>query len=293
MRHRVEQAEIGGNLGLHGRQHRLPNDPNQPVRLQPPLKHHAEYLALPAPGLELADRARLLQSVDVAPHREHSLIGHAVTGRGTLWDFPPEVTIKSSTSKWIYGSDPVYSPLYGAVIWVLGTTLISGNPAHTASIDFQCSGSAGCSSSIMPYGLWKVSLISVGDLILTGECNLGPANTDADYWFELVSGRDIMVSGNPQETSLACSGSPACDFPDPTDIQHMGGIYAAHESIRISGNPNVFGFLVAEEAIECSTEVSGSMVLDGNPKIFYNCEDPPSPWVNNVPTQRLNWQEVR
>ncbi len=211
----------------------------------------------------------------------------------TSEDFPSETTVAKGTAKWVFPTPTVYSPLYGAVIFVVGTTRISGNPGHSTSIDFWCSSDAGCSSTTMPYGLWKVSLISIGDIVFSGQCNLGPANTDADYWFQLVTGRDIRMSGNPQENSPACSGSPVCDFSAPSNIQHMGGIYSAHENIKISGSPNIFGFLVTEDAIECSSEVPGSMDLDGNLNVFYDCDHPPSPWVNNVPIQRLNWQEVR
>ncbi len=56
------------------RRHRLFCDPDQPIRLQPPLKHHAEDLVLPAPGLKLGDPAGLLETIDVAPRREQVLV---------------------------------------------------------------------------------------------------------------------------------------------------------------------------------------------------------------------------
>ncbi len=179
------------------------------------------------------------------------------------------------------------------MIFVVGTTSISGNPGHSTSIDFRCSSGAGCSSTTMPYGLWKVSIISVGDIVFSGQCNIGPANTDADYYYQLVTGRDIRMSGNPQENSAACSGSPSCDYPAPSGIDYRGGVYAAHEQIKISGNPNIFGFMVAEDAIDCSAEVVNPTTVSGSPNLFYDCDHPPSPWASDVPTHRLNWQEVR
>ena len=39
---------------------------------------------------------------------------------------------------------------------------------------------------------------------------------------------------------------------------------AAHEQIAISGNPNIFGFLVAEDALDCSSVVDGQGHLYGD-----------------------------
>ena len=76
----------------------------------------------------------------------------------------------------------------------------------------------------------------------------------------------------------------------------MAGILAAHEQIAISGNPNIFGFLIAEDAVDCSDMVDGAFVglttVNGNPHIFYDCQHPPNPWAVAVDVERLSWQEV-
>jgi hypothetical protein len=209
---------------------------------------------------------------------------------GTL-DLPANKAIKSGGVKWDFASSRVYSPLYGAVLWVMGTTFISGNPGETGSVDFKCGTGAGCSSSNLPYGLWKVSMISVGDIHISGQANLGPANVDEDYWYLAISGRDIMLNGNPQEDSNACSGG-TCSYSAPSDIAQMGGIYAAHEQIQISGNPNIFGFMIAEDAIDCSSVVTAPVEFNGDPNIFYDCNHPPNPWAVASSASIANWHEL-
>ncbi len=195
---------------------------------------------------------------------------------------------------WDYGSDTIYSPLYGAVIWVYGGVKLAGNPGKSGSIDFQCSGGAGCSSSSLPNGLWRVSFITNGDIEISGQANVGPANPDQDYHYLLMSGRDIKINGNPQEDSPACGSG--CSTTSPSNISGMAGIIAAHEQIGISGNPNIFGFMVAEDSIDCSPMVDGGSggvsTLGGSPNIFYDCNHPPNPWASANITERLWWQEV-
>ncbi len=203
-------------------------------------------------------------------------------------DFDPERWLQS---KWDYGGSTIYSPLYGAVVWAYGQIMISGNPGKSGSIDY-CD-SVGCSTTL-PGGLWKVSLIAYSDIQLSGQANLGPA-APPSYSFQLVAGRDIMINGNPQEDSVACAGSPVCSTSSPAGIADMAGVYAAHEQIQLEGNPNIFGFLVAEDALDCSTTVdaqgNGISTINGDPNIFYDCNNPPNPW-NALDLEVLTWQEL-
>jgi len=209
-------------------------------------------------------------------------------------DVNPTRSPKAGGAKWDYSSDPIYSPLYGAVIWVYGSVMISGNPGDSSSIDFKCSGGAGCSSGTLPKGLWQVSMITLGDVQISGQANLGPANPDEDYAFQFVAGRDLMLNGNPQEDTTACGSS--CSTTPPSDIADMGGIWAVHEQIQVSGNPNVFGFMVAEDAIDCSSTVDGQGVgqtsFNGDLQLMYDCNHPPNPWAVTSALALLDWQEV-
>jgi hypothetical protein len=209
---------------------------------------------------------------------------------GTL-DIPGHMAVKAGASKWDFSASKVYSPLYGAVLWVMGTAFISGNPGLTGSVDFECGSSAGCSTTSLPYGLWKVSIIATGDAQISGQANLGPANFDEDFYYQLISGRDIMLNGNPQESANACSGS-TCGYSAPSNIAKMGGIYAAHEQIQISGNGNFFGFMIAEDAIDCNGTVTAPVEFNGDPNIFYDCNHPPNPWATTSAIAKADWHEL-
>ncbi|MCP3980191.1 MAG: hypothetical protein GY716_12875 [bacterium] len=209
-------------------------------------------------------------------------------------DFRENKRIKDGTFD--FGSDTIYSPLYGAVVFVYGNVMFSGNPGKSGSIDFNCSGAAGCSSSSnLPNDLWRVSVIATGDIQVSGQANLGPASPDEDFYYLLVAGRDITLNGNPQEDSSGCPSN--CGSPLPSSIADMAGIYAAHEQIQISGNPNLFGFMIAEDATDCSDTVDaqgkGISTINGNPKIFRDCNHPPNPWeTGGAGVELLSWQEI-
>ena len=95
--------------------------------------------------------------------------------------------------------------------------------------------------------------------------------------------------------AAACSGT-ACSYSGPGNIQHMGGIYAAHEQIQISGNPNIFGFMISEDALDCSDTVDGqgrgASTINGSPQVFYDCQHPPNPWATTADFERVAWQEI-
>ena len=133
-------------------------------------------------------------------------------------------------------------------------------------------------------------MITLGDLTLTGNANISPANPDAGYIYLLTSGRDIVLSGSAQSDTNACAGS--CSSTQPADIQRISGAYASHEQIAIGGNPNIFGLLVAEEAVDCSNAVNAPTKINGSPQIFYDCDHPPNPWAADEPPKRVAWQEV-
>lgn len=205
------------------------------------------------------------------------------------FDFNPTTRLKDGV--WDFGANTVWSPLYGAVLFVYGSVKISGNPGDASSLDY-CMHS-GCSAAL-PGGLWRLSIISYGSIEISGQADLAPANPGEDYGFLLVAGRDIKISGNPQEDVVGCSGT--CPSTAPSSIADRGGIYAAHEQVQISGNPNIFGFITIEDALDCSPTVDGQghgvSEFNGNPQVFYDCEHPPSPWITAGTAERLSWHEV-
>ena len=201
---------------------------------------------------------------------------------------------RPKNSKWTYASDTVWSPLYGAVIWVYGNAAITGNPGESSSVDFRCSAGAGCNPTTLPKSLWQVSLLSLGDIEIAGQTNIGPANPDKNYSFLLIAGRDLLLSGDTQEDTNACGAT--CTTSIFSGLKYMGGIFAAHEQIQISSSGNIFGFLLAEDAIDCSTTVDGMgrglTTIDGSPSIYYDCQHPANPWAAVSGFKIQSWQEI-
>lgn len=201
-------------------------------------------------------------------------------------DFLAEVWVKHTFR---YNSKEVYSPLYGAVIWALSGVKYAG-PAGGTPRDFRCSATAGCNPTVLPYGTWPVTTVAVGGLWLAGNANMSPANPAAGYGYQMIAGRDLRISGSAQDDTQGCASG--CSSTAPADIQRISGAYATHEQLLVNGNPNIFGLLVAEEAIDCSKVASAPTAILGNPEIFYDCDHPPNPWAADEPPKRVAWQEV-
>jgi hypothetical protein len=202
-------------------------------------------------------------------------------------DYVPSVRPKTA---WVNNDSTAYSPVYGAVLWVLGSASFGGSVGVPGSVNFLCGATAGCDPTVMPYGTYPISIIALGSIDLSGSSNISPANPDVGYHYLLVAGRDIVLSGNTQEDTQGCGGT--CAVSPPSDIARIAGIYAAHEQVIISGSPNLFGFLVAEEAIDCDNTGMAPTKIGGNPEIHYDCEHPPNPWLVEQPPEVVAWQEV-
>jgi len=209
----------------------------------------------------------------------------------TTADFVPTSSIKDGGTKWDYSTDFVYSPMYNAVVFVYGNVYVGGNPGNSSSgiycKDSGCTGAGG-----VPLDTWQVSLISVGSIRISGNPSMSPANTAAGFWHLYIAGRDVYVSGNPGATQACASG---CSTTSPSNVDTYAGIIAAHEQIQISGNPQILGFMLAENAIDCSAEVDGMgggfSTVNGNPQIYYDCNNPPNPWAQQAEVQYWSYRD--
>lgn len=93
---------------------------------------------------------------------------------------------------------------------------------------------------------WVTTLLATGDIEISGTPVIKTALRDTLF----VAGKDVKINGNPD--------------------QSFEGLIAAHEQVGISGNPNVNGYIIAEEKLDTSGTVTGTG-LSGNPTITYNC----------------------
>ena len=206
-------------------------------------------------------------------------------GDGTA-DFNASVRMRDGI--WDYGSDYQFAPLYNAVIFVHGSVKISGNPG-TSSNGKYCKAPSTCGAAgSIPNDTWAVSLITYGNMEVSGNPSYSPANPSKGYHFLFVAGRDVKLSGNPGATNACPSG---CSTSSVSNVDTYSGIIAAHEQISISGNPQILGFLLVEDAIACSDMVTGGTTINGNPSIYYDCNNPPNPWATDL-TVVTSWQEV-
>lgn len=191
--------------------------------------------------------------------------------------------------QWTNNDNTAYSPLYGSVLFVAGGVNLGGNVGATGGA-FLCSATALCLPFAVPNGTYPISVIATDSLTLSGSANLNPANPRAGYHYLFIAGRDLTISGNAQSDTSGCGGT--CNVSAPADIAAIAGIYAAHEQVGVGGNPNIFGLLVAEEAIDCDNTVNGNSKMNGNPEVFYDCEHPPNPWNREARPRLVAWQEI-
>jgi hypothetical protein len=200
-----------------------------------------------------------------------------------------------NTARWEYDAPgvglkiKVYSPLFGAVIWGYGGIKIAGKVGAPGFIEFTCSAGAGCPSATLPDNLWRASIIAVDDIAINGSISMGPANPAQDYHIQFVAGRDLKIAGSVGPTVTACGSG--CSTAAPAGIEALAGVFAAHEQVGFSGTPNLFGLILADHAIDCSSTVGGDTGIGGTVDLFYDCVHPPNPWLQIPELEMLSWQE--
>ena len=115
---------------------------------------------------------------------------------------------------------------------------------------------------------WAATIIATGNIQVSGNPHMSPHLADT----LLVAGLDINIDGNPAV---------------PLELN---GIIAAHEQIRIAGNPTIAGNIIAEDAPSTSDLVQGNSI-DGNPIIVSDCQL--NPGVGALQVGVWIWQECR
>jgi hypothetical protein len=97
----------------------------------------------------------------------------------------------------------------------------------------------------------QVTFITTYSLEISGNPGITPYLQDV----QAIAGTDLKINGNP-------------------DLDTYQGFWGAHEQVMISGNPNIFGAVVAENAASLDGTVAPAsgvgMVINGNPVITFN-----------------------
>ncbi|MDI6788892.1 MAG: hypothetical protein QME51_11015, partial [Planctomycetota bacterium] len=140
-----------------------------------------------------------------------------------------------SSGNWVYSGNVAYDGVYYAQF------------ADPNNKGVTISGNPG--SKATP---WHVSIISEGSIKVSGNPTMEPAPTGQNIG--LLAGKDLEISGNPSNPYT--------------------GLYAAHEQIKLSGNPAITGVVLAEDAEDVCNQVStGSqfdITISGNVNIVYD-----------------------
>jgi prepilin-type N-terminal cleavage/methylation domain-containing protein len=98
--------------------------------------------------------------------------------------------------------------------------------------------------------------------------------------------QQVRISALKERTSHRLLIRDAGDAsPNRLELQRWSGI---------SGNPNIFGFLYAEDAIACTDTVNTGFGIStgADADIMYDCLHPPNPWGSGNAELTMTWQEV-
>ena len=204
----------------------------------------------------------------------------------TVLDF--DTSIRHDGKQWSHSNGVVYSPVYNSVIFVKGNLDLSSGIG--GGLGLYCDTALCPVPGSIPGGMWSVSHIVEGYINVGGTPSYRPLDTQ-DFSFLLIAGRDIEISGSPGGNDVCpttCSTTP----PSPADA--YSGIIATHEELRISGGPNVMGFVLVESAVDCEDLVDGdgrfASSLAGDFHLYYDCNNPPNPWQEEP--RLVEWHEI-
>jgi hypothetical protein len=236
-------------------------------------------------------------------------------------DFQYSVVTQKNRQVWTNDTSVIFSPMYNAVVFIFGNVNFNGN-MENGRLQFYdhnpaAPNSPGTYSIVNPMGRWRVSPISYGRIQARGTPRFGPANSSVGACaggltgnacgVGMVAGRDLDLAGGAGsgcDTDPAPAGCNLC--PDlnadpnascensPVIPHGYEGMFLAHEQVSLSGNANFAGFVIAEEAAYCVETQSPGLktIMNGNPDIYYDCENPPDPWLAEL--LRINsWEEVQ
>jgi hypothetical protein len=170
----------------------------------------------------------------------------------------------SQGAKWDYSGNQTYDGVY---YLYHGSAKVSGNPGD-------------------PGAPWNVTILAEaqytgaepnhcphtgGDIELSGNPKTR-AHTKA-YPLLFIAGRDLQISGNPGAGEM-----------------NYEGFMGAHEQFKVSGNPSVFGSIVAND--NCDTPGSpvnvSEVEVSGNPNITYNGAEIPLGRIIRI----THWLEI-
>ena len=189
----------------------------------------------------------------------------------------------------------VFSPLWNSVIFIFGnleanggTTLNYVDGAGTQQTinleDIVATGD----------GRWKMAWVVFNSARFTGNPMWG--SIGANFPVSIVAGRDIEMAGTgqvpgSQDQCPDMSTGSDCTA-DPPQAAGYAGMVLAHEEVHFSGNVQLDGFIIAEDAATCSDIQSDEVKATGSVQIHYDCTNPANLWGDQS-SRLVSWEEVQ
>jgi hypothetical protein len=181
----------------------------------------------------------------------------------------------------------IYSPLYGAVIWVRGNVNFSGN---TSNLRYSGGTMALDGGATDLNQTWRTTWIVYGQINACGNIAYAPPTVvNEDFRFGIIAGRDINLCGNAN--NFNCNATD-CD----SDLAGPGasgyaGVVAAHEQVVSNGGIGLNGYVIAEDRASCDdTNSMSTNAIFGSLSIHYDCDNPTDFWISQSVRMR-EWEE--
>ena len=183
----------------------------------------------------------------------------------------------------------IYSPLYGAVIWVRGNVNFSGN---TSNLRYSAGTMPLDNGSIDLNQTWRTTWIVYGQMSACGNIAYAPPTvvTD-DFRFGIIAGRDINLCGSAN--NFNCNGTDCDDALSGPGASGYAGVVAAHEQVVSNGGIGLNGYVIAEDRASCDdTNSMSSNAIFGSLSIHYDCDNPTDFWESQSVRMR-EWEEYQ
>ncbi|MEW6161757.1 MAG: PilX N-terminal domain-containing pilus assembly protein [Nitrospirota bacterium] len=250
--------EISGNPTIAGSNGGVHSNKDLEIRGSPNIAQTASASGTASPSPPYISGAPTLDIPTINPTQFASYADYQLKSDGKVYRTGSTLPEGTSGGTW-YGWD------YSEGKWTL-----SGNDTPPPGMlyiegDARVSGNPGSASEP-----WQTTLVATGNIELSGNPIIADYKDPSDpigvQNLLFVAGLGLKISGNATQT--------------------FDGIIAAHGNIEVSGNPNLNGYIIAENATGIGTENK----VSGNMTITYN-GDMASPFISNT-VSMIAWRKV-
>ncbi|MBU2590454.1 MAG: hypothetical protein KKC21_00330 [Nitrospinae bacterium] len=186
---------------------------------------------------------------------------------------PPPAGWAYDGSKWVLSGKTPADNLKVRVDCDVEVTTNGGSDADPLSVTIYADGDFKVSGNPT---MGELNIITTGNVEISGNIN-GNAGSSAEI--SVIAGLDVKISGNGNLSAPAAGmfeglfvvGGGDLDLVGNVETTQISGLMAVHEQIKFSGNPTLIGAVIAEDAADVRTLVTGASSVSGNLNITYDC----------------------